>query len=418
MKKTACSLLAGILVCSMVVPTFAENKTNAQMRTDFVIEIDGEKCLFTQKDGNVSLPILYKGITYLPLHEIGQIMGKNAKWDENTKTIILSGNREEADENINTVSSEIKDIMVQEISDFTIEVDGKESKISSGSRINPIVYNGSIYLSLRAIGEMIDKDIAWNGDTKSVSITSKGSSLRGKNRIKTDYHSVQMSNKYESDQIGIEKAKEIALNHAELNEKQVRIKMEMEDVIDIYRVQFYFDTKKYDYKIDAETGKVLSADSQNIKSDGIEKREQISIEEAKNIAFSHANVDKNQATIRRATLHKERDKDIYNLDFDTTDAEYAYKINASDGKVIVALLDKYKFESNVGQEPITMDEAKKIALDYAGVLKKDTEFNLTELYLDNYLNRYAIVFQNGEDTYQFFIDAATGDIIFFKKECL
>ncbi|WP_312048296.1 stalk domain-containing protein, partial [Anaerotignum sp.] len=91
----------------------------------------GEKCLFTQEDGNVSLPILYKGITYLPLHEIGQIMGKNAKWDENTKTIILSGNREEADENINAVSSEIKEIMVQEISDFTIEVDGKESKISS-----------------------------------------------------------------------------------------------------------------------------------------------------------------------------------------------------------------------------------------------------------------------------------------------
>lgn len=55
--------------------------------------------------------------------------------------------------------------MVQERWDFVIEIDGviKEFKTPSGSRMNPIVYNGSTYLSLRAIGEIMDTDIAWNG---------------------------------------------------------------------------------------------------------------------------------------------------------------------------------------------------------------------------------------------------------------
>lgn len=268
MKKIVYSLIAGILVCSMTVPAFAENKTNAQLRSDYVIEIDGERCFFTQADGSLALPILYNDTTYLPLRAIGEIMGKNVNWDESTKTVKLSGKKEETDVKNNIVVTESKDIMVQERWDFVIQIDGvtKEFKTSSGSRMNPIVYNGSTYLPLRAIGEIMDKDIAWDGDTQTVLLTSKGSSKTEKDGFETDDNSAEITSEYGDNKIGIEKAKEIALGHAKLNEKQVDFITEKEDWIvretkewiAIYRIEFYFGSKEYDYEINAKTGEVIS----------------------------------------------------------------------------------------------------------------------------------------------------------------
>lgn len=441
MKKTVCLLIAGILACSMVVPAFAENRANAQLRSDFVIEIDGEKYLFTRADGSVALPILYNDTTYLPLRTIGEIMGKNVNWDESTKTITLSGKREETDQKIHIVATESKDIKVQEKSDFVIEIDGitKEFKTTSRSKMNPIVYNGSTYLPLRAIGEIMDKDIAWDGDTQTVSLTSKGSSKTKKDRFETaDDNSAEITSEYEDDRIGIEKAKEIALAHAKLNEKQVNFITEKEDWIvlphtelnekqadittktrewiEIYRVEFYFDSKEYDYEIDAKTGDVLSFDSDVIGFVGLEKGKQISIEQAKNVALSDADVKNSQATFKRAELCEDHDEFEYRVEFYTTDFEYVYTINALDGKVVEVYFTNLKgMKSNFGRRNITLEEAKKIALVDAGVLNKDTEFNLAEFFsLDTYFNVFRCDFKSGENEYMYTIDAATGDILYFQ----
>lgn len=424
MKKIVCSLIAGILVCSMVVPAFAENKTNAQERSDFIIEIDGEKCLFTRADGSVALPILYNNTTYLPLRAIGKIMGKNVNWDESTKTITLSGKRDKTDEKINIVTTESNDIVVQERWDFVMEIDGitKEFKTSSGSKMNPIVYNGSTYLPLRAIGEIMDKDIAWNGDTQTVSLTSKGSSKTEKDRFETDDNSAEITSENEDDKIGMDKAKEIALAHAKLNEKQVDfitekedwIVRETKDWIEIYRIEFYFGSKEYDYKINAKTGEVLSFDSDAIGFVGAEKGQRISIEQAKNVALSHADVKKNQANFIRAELCEDHDEFEYRVEFYTTDFDYVYTINALDGKVVEVCCSKVGgAKSNFGQETITLDEAKKIALDAASVLNKDAEFNQAVLWSGDF-NEYDCDFKSGENEYMYIMDAATGDILYFQ----
>lgn len=41
-----------------------------------------------------------------------------------------------------------------------------------------IIYNDTTYLPLRKIGELLDKKVYWNGDTKTVSITGKPSDMR------------------------------------------------------------------------------------------------------------------------------------------------------------------------------------------------------------------------------------------------
>lgn len=70
--------------------------------------------------------------------------------------------------------------------------------------------------------------------------------------------------------IGVEKAKEIALNDAGIaaeNAQFVKAAPEIDDGINIYDLEFTSGEMKYDYEIDAASGNVLSKDMESIYDD-------------------------------------------------------------------------------------------------------------------------------------------------------
>lgn len=73
-----------------------------------------------------------------------------------------------------------------------------------------------------------------------------------------DYKEKQNTN---SDYIGISKAKEIALNHANLNESDItwhKAKLDNEYNYSIYEIEFIYEYKEYDYEIDAYSGEIIN----------------------------------------------------------------------------------------------------------------------------------------------------------------
>ena len=61
--------------------------------------------------------------------------------------------------------------------------------------------------------------------------------------------------------ISLDKAKEIALSHAGLSADQVtfvKVKMDFDDGIQKYEIEFYYNYREYSYEIDANTGNILS----------------------------------------------------------------------------------------------------------------------------------------------------------------
>ncbi len=61
--------------------------------------------------------------------------------------------------------------------------------------------------------------------------------------------------------ISVERAKEIALSHAGLSADQVtfvKVKMDFDDGIQKYEIEFYYNYREYSYEIDANTGNILS----------------------------------------------------------------------------------------------------------------------------------------------------------------
>ena len=57
---------------------------------------------------------------------------------------------------------------------FTIVVDGVERKFYDANQapVYPLLHNGTTYLPVRAIGELMGKQVGWNQTTRTVTLSS------------------------------------------------------------------------------------------------------------------------------------------------------------------------------------------------------------------------------------------------------
>ena len=153
-----------------------------------------------------------------------------------------------------------------------------------------------------------------------------------------------------SGDIGIEKANEIAISHAGLssgNVSFVKAKLDTEDGVKVYDIEFYSGNVEYDYEINAATGAIVSFD-QDIENYEIptqpaaptqaqtaaptQAASVISVDRAKQIALSHAGVS--GASFKKVKLDKDDGVRVYEIEFKVRNVEYEYDIDASSGAII------------------------------------------------------------------------------------
>ena len=155
--------------------------------------------------------------------------------------------------------------------------------------------------------------------------------------------------------IGIEKAKEIAMSHAGVSSGSVsfvKAKIDTEDGVKVYDIEFYSGNVEYDYEINAATGAIVSFD-QDIENYEIPTQPAaptqaatqpqtaaptqaassgISVDKAKQIALSHAGVS--GASFKKVKLDKDDGVRVYEIEFKVGNVEYEYDIDASSGAII------------------------------------------------------------------------------------
>ena len=158
-----------------------------------------------------------------------------------------------------------------------------------------------------------------------------------------------------SGDIGIEKANEIAISHAGLSSGSVsfvKAKLDTEDGVKVYDIEFYSGNVEYDYEINAATGAIVSFD-QDIENYEIPTQPAaptqaatqpqtaaptqaassvISVDKAKQIALSHAGVG--SARFKKAKLDYENGVKVYEIEFKVGNLEYEYDINVSNGAIV------------------------------------------------------------------------------------
>lgn len=143
----------------------------------------------------------------------------------------------------------------------------------------------------------------------------------------------------------------------------------------------------------------------------------MSLAEAKQIAFNHAKVDAAQVVLDDYELDFDDGVPVYELDFDVGPNEYAYEIHAVTGEV---LNFDQEIESNESSPPvsdyISLDEAKQIAFNHAGVDGTQASFDEAEWDEEDGIPYYSLEFEIGEADYEYEIHAVTGEILDFDND--
>ena len=194
-------------------------------------------------------------------------------------------------------------------------------------------------------------------------------------------------------------AKKIALDDAGVN---VKVVFTTEELVaggiktPYYRFVFADAKTQWTYRIDAVLGTVLEKQQKEIVATDF-----ISLEEAKEIALKDAGLDEatQKIVFTREELNRNSGKPCYILEFYTAKKQYSYKVDAKDGSIIEA----YHF--------ILLADAKKIALDDAGVSEKVT-FTVETLVAGGIKSPYySFAFESDTARWTYKIDAVLGSIM-------
>ena len=194
-------------------------------------------------------------------------------------------------------------------------------------------------------------------------------------------------------------AKKIALEDAGVN---VKVVFTTEELVaggiktPYYRFVFADTKTQWTYRIDAVLGTVLEKQQKEIVTTDF-----ISLEEAKEIALKDAGL--NEATQKivftREDLNRNSGKPCYILEFYTAKKQYSYKVDAKNGSIMEA----YHF--------ILLADAKKIALDDAGVSEKVTFTEETLVAGGIKSPYYYFAFESASARWTYKIDAVLGVIM-------
>lgn len=150
MKKCIISFFCGCILCSMFllgISVFAESQTT-------ISAIFGRVKLIVNGEYIDEDTLLYNGTTYLPIRAVGQSLGKNVTFDNNTKIAYINDvsstatNAEITEENIvysNDISEQeaINEYMKKEVPQF--QVTFKEKSFAERQEENRINEEKRIY---------------------------------------------------------------------------------------------------------------------------------------------------------------------------------------------------------------------------------------------------------------------------------
>ena len=203
--------------------------------------------------------------------------------------------------------------------------------------------------------------------------------------------------------IGLEKAKQIALEDAGLDEATQKIVFTREELNrnsgkPCYILEFYTAKKQYSYKVDAKNGSIMEA------------YHFILLADAKKIALDDAGVIE-KVTFTEETLVAGGIKSpYYYFAFESASARWTYKIDAVLGVIMDKTCDKI---IPPAPEFIGLEKAKQIALEDAGLDETAQKIVFTKEVLSRNSGKpcYILEFYTDKCAYSYKVDAVSGEII-------
>lgn len=213
-------------------------------------------------------------------------------------------------------SGVIKSIRAELRPDFRIEIDGEPRtfKNADGDVVYPILYEGTTYLPLRAVGELMGKTVYWFEDEKRIELREEKTTVTDADVIVTDSKDVEKPPKDNKDKEPSKDDKD-----KDVKDKDVKDKEPPKDVKDK-------DVKDKDVK-DKDVKDKPTRPSPDVS-------EFIGEENAKKAALSRAGLDADDVVFEKVKLDEDDGIYVYEVEFRSGRTEYEAEISATDGRVV------------------------------------------------------------------------------------
>lgn len=208
-------------------------------------------------------------------------------------------------------------------------------KDAKGNPVSPFLYNGTTYVPMRPLCEAVGLTVNYDSATKTVSITAPTNTTPNTENNTTGGNTNTSGNTNPSGAtVSEDQAKTAALADAGVmasSAKFNKCELKKDDGRNLYEIEFTSGSKKYEYEIDAATGKVLKKESDE-GSGSSSSSAKVSESEAKEIATKKAGVS--DAKFTKCELEEDDKGSVYEIEFTSGSKKYEYKINAKPGSVI------------------------------------------------------------------------------------
>lgn len=325
-------LVLTVLVGILAIPSLAMTgrKTANLDYHNMKVTLNGQTLDLRDADGNSVEPFTIDGTTYLPVATIGRALGLNVAWDAANQTVVL------------TTANGTQDT-------------GAESSVQNDyigeSRAKEIALNhaGLSSASVTFVRAALDYDNGraeydvefWSGNREyDYEIDAKTGSILS---YDTDIEGYVTGTGQSSNDIGVEQAKTIALNHAGVSASNavfLHANLDYDDGRRTYEVEFYSGNQKYDYEIDAATGDILSYDfdaERYTPSSSTNSGNYIGEARAKQIVEERAGTT---GTYREFKLDWDDGRAVYEGELRSGWMEYDFTMDASTGTILEWEVDR------------------------------------------------------------------------------
>ena len=288
-------------------------------------------------------PISYGGTTYVPIRAIGELMGKNVNWDAASQTATIGGVRTTpATQGTPDNTAVEQTITVQMRPDYTIVIDGvaRTFRNVNGKVVDPLLYQGSIYLPIRAIGELMGMNVEWDATDGTVFLSGEVTDYD------TNYSTGGATGTAAETAISMSRAREIALANAGLTADDVvfvECELSRDDGRLEYEIEFIRRTgssyTEYDYEIDANTGAIRGMDRDAEHFHGSQTAASVTADRARQIALAEV-PGATAANIRSFDMDSDDGRLEYEVTIWYNSTEYEFTIDASTGRIIEREADR------------------------------------------------------------------------------
>lgn len=221
------------------------------------------------------------------------------------------------------------------------------------------------------------------------------------------------------------RAKSIALEHAGVaagDALGLKIKLDRENGVQVYDVEFRADGIEYEYEVLASDGTVLKAeldgDSQHISAPAADGG-LIGETAAKKAALAHAGIQESGTKYCHVWLSYDDGRaEYYEVEFQAGSTRYEYEVGLYDGSILKHEQETFGASQTApsGGSYVGEEAAKSAAFRHAGVSAADAVKVKCELDEDDGVWLYEVEFEVGRTEYEYEIDAVSGAVLKAEKD--